>query len=174
MGIIDEVIAATEREVTFDVLVFKIRKVCSRDLVLHGRPMLAAIPTGNEPGAEEPAPQPDDEAARLRSLINSTLRNPMAVVDQIEMRNVVVCAGVTAARKPGGEWETVHLTPAPEDEDRERAVMWVERLDPDMLAKLFAEILSLSSSPEVARHLTTFRGGPERGGARGRTRKKVR
>lgn len=174
MSIFDLVMAATEREIDFGAISFRIRKVCSRDLVLHGRPMLAAIPTGNEPGAADAPPDDDDEAARLRRLIDNTLRNPGMVLDQIDMRNAVVCAGVTAGRAPDEDWEPLHLTTDLAAEDGAQKVLWVERLDGDMLARLFAEILTLSASPEVARSLATFRGGSKPGGARGRSRKAIR
>ena len=160
MSILDELKAATHAEHEADGLVYRIRKVTSRDLLAVKARHLAATMARRE--GEEYAPETDPEA------IAAEERMKLEEID----RFVQACV-VAVRRSDAPDWEPVRIVANEADEDHGAVPprMWVETLPIRVRVGIAAAGYSLTMTAEGAQIIDSFRGGsvaPAAGGSAGK------
>ena len=148
MSIFDELKAQTHGEVEADGLVYRIRKVTSRDLLAVKARHLAATMAKRE--GVDYAPETEPEA------ISAQEAEKLAEVD----RFVQACV-VGVRRSDATDWEAVRVVADESAEDfaAEPARMWVETLPIRARIAIAAAGYTLTMTAEGARVVDSFRGG---------------
>lgn len=149
MSIFDELKAATHGEVEADGLVYRIRKVTSRDLLAVKAKHLAATLAHRE--GEEWAPETDPEAIAAQEAAN------LADADRFVQASVI---GVRRAEAT--DWEPLRIVATEADEDLTAAPvrMWVETLPIRVRVAIAGAAGSLTLTAEGSRVVDSFRSRP--------------
>jgi hypothetical protein len=151
MSIASRIAAASRKEIESPAgsgLYWRVQRVNSGDLLksrFAGLRMVA--PASNEHDHEEAARKVLRASDRdLETAANST--------------SAVVCAGVTHARFPDGEWEPIRITSVLAERDHENGVLHLQDLPGGVDTDLYQAIVAChGDAKEAAERLATFRIG---------------